>query len=111
MAKKEKDITALEILRTKLSIKQTAMSCQRSLLSYIRTACVFVSLAFTYLKIAAYDNFDWFVITMFCIGGFFLAFGVAEYVIAKKRTKNLEKHLDRKFISDSVAHDLLEEED
>lgn len=111
MTKKQKDTAALEILRTKLAIKQTAMSCQRSLLSYIRTACVFVSLAFTYLKIAAYDNFDWFVITMFCIGGFFLAVGVAEYVIARKRTKTLEKHLDRKFISDSVAHDLLEEED
>lgn len=111
MANKKKDTTALEVLRTKLAIKQTAMSCQRSLLSYIRTACVFVSLAFTYLKIASYDSFDWFVIVMFCIGGFFLAFGIVEYVIAKKRNKRLEQHLDREFISDSMAHDLFEEED
>lgn len=98
MTQKEKDKLKLEALRTKLSIRQTAMSCERSLLSYIRTACVFVSLAFTYLKIASYDQFDAFVIVMFVIGLFFLAFGVIEYVIAKRKTRRIGKHIDKEFL-------------
>ena len=105
MTQKEKDKLKLEALRTKLSIRQTAMSCERSLLSYIRTACVFVSLAFTYLKIASYDQFDAFVIVMFVIGLFFLAFGVIEYVIAKRKTKRIGKHIDKEFL-DSITHAL-----
>lgn len=98
MTQKEKDKLKLEALRTRLSIRQTAMSCERSLLSYIRTACVFVSLAFTYLKIASYDQFDFFVIVMFAIGFFFLFFGVVEYIIAKRKTKIIGRHVDREFL-------------
>lgn len=109
MTPKEKDKLKLEALRTKLSVRQTAMSCERSLLSYIRTACVFVSLAFTYLKIAAFDQFDAFVVVMFAIGFFFLIFGVVEYVIAKRKTKRLAHHIDREFLS--ADESFLEEDD
>ena len=109
MTQKEKDKLKLEALRTRLAIRQTAMSCERSLLSYIRTACVFVSLAFTYLKIAAYDQFDTFVIVMFAIGFFFLIFGVVEYFIAKKKTKRIGRHIDKEFLD--VDENFMEEDD
>lgn len=108
MTQKDKEKIKLEALRTKLSIRQTYMSCERSLLSYIRTACVFVSLAFTYLKIASYDQFDVFVIVMFAIGFFFLAFGVTEYLIVKKRTKKINKHLERELAQTEI---LIEEDE
>lgn len=94
---KEKDNVSLEALRTRLAVRQTAMSCERSLLSYIRTACVFVSLAFTYLKIASYDQVDVFVIVMFAIGAFFLAFGLIEYFRAMRHNKSLGKYLRDKY--------------
>jgi len=91
MTNKNKEKIKTDVLATNLAIERTFMSCERSLLSYIRTACVFVSLAFTYLKIASYDKFDAFVIIMFCIGLFFLIFGFIEYLIVKKKTKKLHK--------------------
>lgn len=80
-----------------LAVKRTKMSCERSLLSYIRTACVFVSLAFTYLKIAVYDKFDTFVIIMFIIGLGFLAFGLVEYFLTIYRTNNIYKEYENDF--------------
>lgn len=103
----EKGKTKLETLKTQLAIKQTELSYQRSLLSYIRTSCVFVSLAFTYLKIAAFDQFDAFVITMFIIGGFFLVFGIIEYIVNIKKNKKIVRHLREEFIKES---ELMEED-
>lgn len=98
----------LEGLRTTLAVRQTYMSCERSLLSYIRTACVFVSLAFTYLKIASYDQFDTFVIVMFVIGFAFLAYGVVEFVLRRKMTKKLSRHVQKEI---SSAQDNIFDED
>ncbi len=104
----ERNKLKLEGLRTTLAVRQTYMSCERSLLSYIRTACVFVSLAFTYLKIASYDQFDSFVIVMFVIGFFFLAYGVVEFVLRRKMTKKLARHVEDDMAS--VEH-IYDEED
>ncbi len=110
MTEKDKTKIKLESIRTKLAIKQTMMSCERSLLSYISTACVFVSLAFTYLKIASYDKFDWFVIIMFVIGLSFLVFGLIEYFIVKSKTKRTLKRLEYDFndVDESIKIDDLE---
>ena len=91
MKEKDKEELSLDKLRTELSIKRTLLSCKRSLLSYISTACVFVSLAFTYLKIANISQIDVFVIVMFCVGIFFFTFGLVEYCVNKKQTKELFK--------------------
>ena len=110
MTEKDKEKLKLESLRTELSIRQTYMSCERSLLSYIRTACVFVSLAFTYLKIASYDQFDFFVIAMFAIGLVFLIIGVVEYLIIKRRTKKMKHYLDKELVVREIAfHDVDDE--
>ncbi|MBR1984237.1 MAG: DUF202 domain-containing protein [Clostridia bacterium] len=79
-----------------LAVKRTKMSCERSLLSYIRTACVFVSLAFTYLKIG-YEKIDTFVIIMFIIGFGFLVFGMVEYFLTIHRTNNIYKEYENDF--------------
>jgi len=94
---KEKRKVKLDRIDVDLAVKRTKMSCERSLLSYIRTACVFVSLAFTYLKIAVYDKFDTFVIIMFCIGFGFLIFGVVEYFLTMHRTNNIYKEYEDDF--------------
>ena len=94
---KEKRKVKLDRIDVDLAVKRTKMSCERSLLSYIRTACVFVSLAFTYLKIAVYDKFDTFVIIMFCIGFGFLAFGIVEYFLTIHRTNNIYKEYEDDF--------------
>lgn len=107
--KDEKNRLKLEGLRTNLAVRQTFMSCERSLLSYIRTACVFVSLAFTYLKIASYDQFDAFVIVMFLIGFSFLVYGVIEFVLRRKATKKLSRHIKEEFLS--VGDSIGDEED
>lgn len=105
----EKNMLKLEGLRTNLSVRQTFMSCERSLLSYIRTACVFVSLAFTYLKIASYDQFDAFVIVMFLIGFSFLIYGVIEFILRRSATKKLSRHVKEEFLS--VGDNIADEED
>ncbi len=94
---KEKKKIKIDRIDVDLAVKRTKMSCERSLLSYIRTACVFVSLAFTYLKIAVYDKFDTFVIIMFCIGLGFLAFGVVEYFLTIHRTNSIYKEYEDDF--------------
>ena len=94
---KEKRKVKLDRIDVDLAVKRTKMSCERSLLSYIRTACVFVSLAFTYLKIAVYDKFDTFVIIMFCIGFGFLIFGLIEYFLTMHRTNNIYKEYEDDF--------------
>jgi len=94
---KEKRKVKLDRIDVDLAVKRTKMSCERSLLSYIRTACVFVSLAFTYLKIAVYDKFDTFVIIMFCIGFGFLIFGIVEYFLTMHRTNNIYKEYEDDF--------------
>lgn len=94
---KEKRKVKLDRIDVDLAVKRTKMSCERSLLSYIRTACVFVSLAFTYLKIAVYDKFDTFVIIMFCIGFGFLIFGLVEYFLTMHRTNNIYKEYEDDF--------------
>lgn len=94
---KEKRKVKLDRIDIDLAVKRTKMSCERSLLSYIRTACVFVSLAFTYLKIAVYDKFDTFVIIMFIIGFGFLAFGIVEYFLTIHRTNNIYKEYENDF--------------
>ena len=91
MKEKDKEELNLNKLRTELSIKRTLLSCKRSLLSFISTSCVFVSLAFTYLKLANINKIDIFVIMMFCIGIFFLTYGIVEYFINKKQVKELFK--------------------
>lgn len=105
LSQKDKEKVKMEIFRTKLSLKQTQMSCERSLLSYIRTACVFVSLAFAYLKVASHDNFDWFVIIMFVIGGAFLAFGIVEYRIILHKQKRISKHLTNEYMLKGITFD------
>ena len=35
---------------------------------------------------------------MFVIGLFFLAFGVIEYVTAKRKTRRIGKHIDKEFL-------------
>lgn len=105
----EKNRLKLEGLRTNLAVRQTFMSCERSLLSYIRTACVFVSLAFTYLKIASYDQFDAFVIVMFLIGFSFLVYGVIEFILRRSVTKKLSRHVKEEFLS--VGDNIGDEED
>ncbi len=105
----EKNRLKLEGLRTNLAVRQTFMSCERSLLSYIRTACVFVSLAFTYLKIASYDQFDAFVIVMFLIGFSFLIYGVIEFILRRSVTKKLSRHVKEEFLS--VGDNVGDEED
>ncbi len=107
--KRENNKLKLEGLRTNLAVKQTYMSCERSLLSYIRTACVFVSLAFTYLKIASYDQFDSFVIVMFLIGFSFLVYGVVEFVLRRKMTKKLARHVQKEVAS--AQENIFDEED
>ncbi len=97
MTEKDKKKIKLESIRTRMAVKQTMMSCERSLLTYISTACVFVSLAFTYLKIASAEKFDWFVIVMFIIGFSFLVFGLIEYFIVKSRTKKTLKRINYEF--------------
>ena len=94
---KEKRKVKLDRIDIDLAVKRTKMSCERSLLSYIRTACVFVSLAFTYLKIAVYDKFDTFVIIMFCIGFGFLIFGVVEYFLTIHRSNQIYKEYENDF--------------
>ena len=94
---KEKRKVKLDRIDIDLAVKRTKMSCERSLLSYIRTACVFVSLAFTYLKIAVYDKFDAFVIIMFCIGLGFLVFGVVEYFLTMHRANAIYKEYEDDF--------------
>ena len=102
----DKQKIKMETLRTKLAVKQTEMACERSLLSYIRTACVFVSLAFTYLKVASHDNFDWFVIVMFAIGTAFLIFGIVEYKIILRKQRNLSRHLTEEYLmQDNIDFD------
>ncbi len=105
----ERNKLKLEGLRTTLAVRQTYMSCERSLLSYIRTACVFVSLAFTYLKIASYDQFDTFVIVMFAIGFSFLVYGVVEFVLRRKMTKKLARHVQKEVAS--VQENIYDDED
>ena len=105
----EKNRLKFEGLRTNLVVRQTFMSCERSLLSYIRTACVFVSLAFTYLKIASYDQFDAFVIVMFLIGFSFLIYGVIEFILRRSVTKKLSRHVKEEFLS--VGDNIGDEED
>ena len=107
--REEKNRLKLEGLRTNLAVRQTFMSCERSLLSYIRTACVFVSLAFTYLKIASYDQFDAFVIVMFLIGFSFLVYGVIEFILRRSVTKKLSRHVKEEFLS--VGDNIGDEED
>ena len=102
----DKQKIKMETLRTKLAVKQTEMACERSLLSYIRTACVFVSLAFTYLKVASHDNFDWFVIVMFAIGTAFLIFGIVEYKIVLRKQRDLSRHLTEEYLmQDNIDFD------
>ena len=91
MKQKDKEELNLNKLRTDLSIKRTLLSCKRLFLSYISTACVFVSLAFTYLKLANIAQIDIFATIMFCVGVFFFTFGLVEYFINKKQTKDLFK--------------------
>ncbi len=91
--KKDDEELKLNKVRTDLSIKRTLLACKRTLLSYISMACVFVSLAFTYLKIAFNNQVDWIVITMFCLGLFFLVFGIVEYYLNKREILNLFKQL------------------
>ena len=105
MKEKDKEELTLNKLRTELSIKRTLLSCKRSLLSYISTACVFVSLAFTYLKIAAISKIDVFVIIMFCVGIFFFTFGMVEYIINKKQTKELFKKYKLELEEEDLSHD------
>lgn len=105
MKEKDKEELNLNRLRTELSIKRTLLSCKRSLLSYISTACVFVSLAFTYLKIAAINQIDVFVIIMFCVGIFFFTFGLIEYFINKKQTKELFKRYNLELEEEDLTHD------
>lgn len=105
MKEKDKEELSLNKLRTELSIKRTLLSCKRSLLSYISTACVFVSLAFTYLKISNISQIDIFVIIMFCVGIFFFAFGVVEYFINKKQTKEIFKRYKLDIDEEELSHD------
>ena len=102
LSQTDREKIKLESLRTKLALKQTQMACERSLLSYIRTACVFVSLAFTYLKVASNDTFDLFVVIMFAIGVAFLIFGIIEYRLVIKRQRILSRHLTDEYISQGV---------
>ena len=99
LSQKDREKIKLETLRTKLALKQTQMACERSLLSYIRTACVFVSLAFTYFKVASNDTFDLFVVIMFAIGVAFLIFGIIEYRLVMKRQRALSRHLTKEYIN------------
>jgi len=92
-------------LEMELAVRRTKMSCERSLLSYIRTACVFVSLAFTYLKIAVFDQFDAFVIIMFCIGFFFLGFGLVEYFIVKHKINKMYTNYEGVIKADDIHED------
>ena len=101
----DKEELSLNRLRTELSIKRTLLSCKRLLLSYISTACVFVSLAFTYLKIAVINQIDNFVIIMFCVGVFFFTFGMTEYFINKKQTKELFKKYNLELEEEELHHD------
>lgn len=94
---KEKKKIKLDRIDVDLAVKRTKMSCERSLLSYIRTACVFVSLAFTYLKIAVYDKFDTFVIIMFAVGALFLIIGIIEYFLTIYRTNKIYKEYEDDF--------------
>lgn len=105
MKEKDKEELSLNRLRTELSIKRTLLSCKRSLLSYISTSCVFVSLAFTYLKIANINQIDIFVIFMFCIGVFFLTFGVIEYFINKKQTKEIFRKYNLEIEEEDMTHE------
>ena len=105
MKEKDKEELTLNKLRTELSIKRTLLSCKRSLLSYISTACVFISLAFTYLKIANINQIDFFVVIMFCVGVFFFTFGMVEYYINKKQTKELFKKYKLEIDDEDLTHD------
>jgi len=105
MKELDKEELSLNKLRTELSIKRTLLSCKRSLLSYISTACVFVSLAFTYLKIANINQIDIFVVIMFCVGIFFFSFGLIEYIINKRQTKELFKKYKLEVEEEELSHD------
>ena len=101
----DKEELRLNKLRTQLSVKRTMLSSLRTMLSYISTACVFVSLAFTYLKIASVNQIDAFFIAMLCVGAFFFAFGLAEYFMSKKQTKEMLKKYNLELEDEDMPHD------
>ena len=102
---KEKRKVKLDRIDIDLAVKRTKMSCERSLLSYIRTACVFVSLAFTYLKLASVQGVDVFLILMFGIGFLFLTFGIIEYFIIKKQTNEMLRNFELEVDEEEMSND------
>ena len=80
--------TSLSVQRTKLAVKQTNMAARRTLLSYISTSCVFISLAIAYLKLID-SEIDFLTIMLFVVGGFFLVFGLVDYIIVQRSLKDL----------------------